>query len=107
MILRFLALALLVPAAALAQAPSIQSRAEAKLAEAPKGTRIGLVVADEAGREIVSILPDQRFIPASNTKMVTTATAFATIGDLTKPDPAGGTQVMLAGRDVTLRKPSA
>ncbi len=92
---RLLAIALLLPVPALAQAPSLQARAEAKLAEAPKGTRIGLVVADESGREIVSVLPDQRFIPASNTKMVTTAAAFATMGDLTKADVAGGTSVSL------------
>jgi serine-type D-Ala-D-Ala carboxypeptidase/endopeptidase (penicillin-binding protein 4) len=90
-----LALAILTPFSALAQIPSLQARAEAALAEAPKGTRIGLVVADETGREIVSILPDQRFIPASNTKMVTTATAFATIAGLDQPDVAGGAGVSL------------
>jgi serine-type D-Ala-D-Ala carboxypeptidase/endopeptidase (penicillin-binding protein 4) len=95
-------LALLAPLVAQAQTATLQSLAEAKLAAAPKGTRIGLVVTDEAGRELVAVLPDQRFIPASNTKMVTTATAFATMGDLTQTDVAGGTGVSLEGRDVRL-----
>jgi serine-type D-Ala-D-Ala carboxypeptidase/endopeptidase (penicillin-binding protein 4) len=100
MILRFLALALLVPATALAQTPSLLLRVEAKLAEAPKGTRIGLVVADETGREIVAILPDQRFIPASNTKMVTTAAALAWPAD--DPLIIQGARVWLTGQDVVL-----
>lgn len=96
MMLRLIAaLALLAPCPALAQTPTLQSRAEAALAQAPKGTRIGLVVADEQGREIVSILPDQRFVPASNTKMVTTAAAFATMAGLDGPDHEGGTYVSI------------
>ena len=43
------------------------------LAEAGPGTRWGMVVADAEGREIVAIDPEGRFIPASNTKLVTTA----------------------------------
>jgi serine-type D-Ala-D-Ala carboxypeptidase/endopeptidase (penicillin-binding protein 4) len=97
-----LALALSFPVAANAQQASLQARAEAALAAAPKGTRIGLVVADETGREIVSVLAEQRFIPASNTKLVTTATAFATLPDLDKPDISGGTSVVLDGRNVRL-----
>lgn len=83
-------------AAAAQQPPTLAARVAAKLAEAPAGTRIGLVVADDTGREIVAILPDQRFIPASNTKLVTTATAFATLTGLDAPDVAGGTSVGLA-----------
>lgn len=66
----------------------------AALAQAPQGTRIGLVVADEAGREIVAIRPDERFVPASNTKLFTTAAAFATL-DTAGPDAAGGASVRL------------
>jgi D-alanyl-D-alanine carboxypeptidase/D-alanyl-D-alanine-endopeptidase (penicillin-binding protein 4) len=43
------------------------------LAEAGPGTRWGLVVVDDTGREVIAIDPDDRFIPASNTKIFTTA----------------------------------
>lgn len=77
------------------QAPSLTDKVAAVLATAPAGTRFGLVVVDENGREIVAINPDQRFIPASNTKMFTTATAFDTLSGLDQSDPAGGTGVRL------------
>lgn len=74
---------------------SLQQRVEAKLGEAGPGTRFGLVVADEAGRELIAIAPDERFIPASNTKMFSTAAAFATLPGLDRPDAAGGAAVRL------------
>lgn len=77
-----------------AQAP-LQQRVEARLAEAGLGVRFGLVVADEAGRELVAISPDGRFMPASNTKLFTTAAAFATLPALERPDAAGGASVAL------------
>jgi serine-type D-Ala-D-Ala carboxypeptidase/endopeptidase (penicillin-binding protein 4) len=46
------------------------------LAEAGPGTRWGVVVADETGREILAIEPERRFMPASNTKLFTTAAAL-------------------------------
>ncbi|MEO7178286.1 MAG: D-alanyl-D-alanine carboxypeptidase/D-alanyl-D-alanine-endopeptidase [Allosphingosinicella sp.] len=73
----------------------LQQRVEAKLKEAGPGTRFGLVVAGEDGREIVAVAPDQRFIPASNTKMFTTAAAFATLAGLSAPDSEGGAGVRL------------
>jgi serine-type D-Ala-D-Ala carboxypeptidase/endopeptidase (penicillin-binding protein 4) len=79
-----------------------QTNVETILATAPKGTRIGLMVVDDAGREIVSVLPDQRFIPASNTKMFTIAAALATMTGLDTPDAAGGASVRIDGRDVVL-----
>ncbi len=57
---------------------------------------------DAQGREIVAVNPDQRFIPASNTKIVTTAAAFATLPMLDRPDVSGGAAVRLDGRDVVL-----
>ena len=91
--------ALLLPlaAAAHAQAPTqpLQQRVEAILHAAGPGPRWGLVVADESGKELIAINPDQRFIPASNTKMFTTAAAFATLGDLDQPDAQGGAAVRL------------
>jgi serine-type D-Ala-D-Ala carboxypeptidase/endopeptidase (penicillin-binding protein 4) len=94
------ALALLLAAPAVAQT-TLSSRVEALLAEAGPGVRFGLVVSDEAGREIVAINPDQRFIPASNTKMFTTAAAFAVL-PVDLPDGEGGAAVRIEGRDVVL-----
>src|SRR5579875_124760 len=81
-----------VPLAA-QRAPSLADKVDAVLTAAPPGTRFGLLVVDDAGRELVAINPDQRFIPASNTKMFTTAAAFDTLAGLDQPDPAGGTGV--------------
>ncbi|GAA0751617.1 D-alanyl-D-alanine carboxypeptidase/D-alanyl-D-alanine-endopeptidase [Sphingomonas sp. ABOLD] len=86
----------LLLAGAPADAPLPPAVAEA-LAKAPPGTRIGLVVVDAAGREIVALRPDERFVPASNTKLFTTAAAFATL-DVAAPDGAGGATVRLEGR---------
>jgi D-alanyl-D-alanine carboxypeptidase/D-alanyl-D-alanine-endopeptidase (penicillin-binding protein 4) len=55
-------------------------------------------VATEDGREIIAIAPDSRFIPASNTKMFTTAAAFATLQGVDGPDTDGGAAVRLEGR---------
>jgi serine-type D-Ala-D-Ala carboxypeptidase/endopeptidase (penicillin-binding protein 4) len=96
------ALFLAVAAPARAYQPELQQRVAAELAEAPAGARFGLVVAAEDGRELIAINPDGRFIPASNTKLLTTAAAFATMPGLDRPDEAGGAEVRLAGRDVIL-----
>jgi D-alanyl-D-alanine carboxypeptidase/D-alanyl-D-alanine-endopeptidase (penicillin-binding protein 4) len=91
------------PSAAADGPADLQQRVEAKLKEAGPGTRFGLVVATEDGREIVAIAPESRFIPASNTKMFTTAAAFATLPALDAPDAEGGAAVRLepAGRGVS------
>ncbi|HEX8309314.1 MAG TPA: D-alanyl-D-alanine carboxypeptidase/D-alanyl-D-alanine-endopeptidase, partial [Allosphingosinicella sp.] len=78
-----------------AAAQDLQKRVEARLADAGPGIRFGLVVATEDGREIVAIAPDSRFIPASNTKMFTTAAAFATLPGVDAPDSEGGAAVRL------------
>ena len=66
-VLRWVLLPLLLglAAPALADAPaappaSLQAQVDAALAAAPKGTRFGLLVVDEAGKVIVSINPDQQ-----------------------------------------------
>ncbi len=69
--------------------------------EAPPGARIGLVVAALDGREIVAIRPDERFVPASNTKLFITVTAFEML-DLSAPDATGGASVRIEGQDVVL-----
>lgn len=68
------------------------------LAKAPQGTRIGLLVVDPDGREIIALRPDERFIPASNTKLFTTAAALATL-ETHDPDRAGGATVRLEGHE--------
>ena len=65
-----------------------------RLAEGPEGTRYGMMVTTLEGEEILAILPDQRFIPASNTKMFTTATAYSMLPALDQS--ARGTGVTLS-----------
>ena len=95
-------LGLAMPALADAPAPTaptsaLQIQVDAALAAAPAGTRFGLLVVDEAGQVLVSVNPDGRFIPASNTKLFTTAAAYALLLGMDQPDVAGGTQVALLG----------
>ena len=82
-------------AAAAQPLPTLQQRVEARLREAGPGPRFGLLVTAEDGRALVSIDPDGRFIPASNTKMFTTAAAFATMPALDRPDAEAGAAVRL------------
>ncbi|MDO9489969.1 MAG: D-alanyl-D-alanine carboxypeptidase, partial [Sphingomonadaceae bacterium] len=77
---------------------TLQQRVEAALSTAPPGTRFGLLVTSEDGGELIAVNPDNRFIPASNTKMLTTAAAFATLSGLDGPDSAGGAAVRLGQR---------
>ncbi|WP_422056776.1 D-alanyl-D-alanine carboxypeptidase/D-alanyl-D-alanine endopeptidase [Sphingomonas sp.] len=101
-ILALVALALAAPVLA-QDAPAVRERVEAEFAKAPTGSRFGLVVSDGAGREIVAIRPDERFIPASNTKIVTTAAAWWTMPDaITAPDTKGGAAVRIEGKDLIL-----
>lgn len=96
----FLPPLLMLATPALAQA-SLQKEVEAKLAEAGPGTRFGLLVVDPAGHEIVAIRADDRFQPASTTKLVTTAAAFALL-PVDLPDSEAGALVRLDGTDVVL-----
>ena len=102
--MRPLVLIALVTASPLAaqQAAPLQTRVEAELAKAAPGTRFGLVVTDAQGREIVAVNPDQRFIPASNTKIITTAAALSTLTGFDRPDTTGGASVRIEGSDVVL-----
>jgi serine-type D-Ala-D-Ala carboxypeptidase/endopeptidase (penicillin-binding protein 4) len=95
-----LALGAAFPAAAQEAPGTLQQRVESRLREAGPGTRFGLVVATQDGRELVAIAPDARFMPGSNTKMFTTAAAFATLPGIGGPDTIGGAAVRLerAGR---------
>lgn len=87
-----LAIAAAAPQAA-APPPALDQSVERILAEGPAGTRYGLLVTTLEGEVLLSIAPDQRFIPASNSKMFTTAAAYA---DLPALDAAAsGTGVRL------------
>lgn len=88
--LLILAAALSLSAPALAQTAAPASPA-AILATAPAGTRFGLLVVDDQGREVAAIRADDRFIPASNTKLFTTAAAMA----LLSQQPAKGAVIGL------------
>lgn len=92
---------ILLPILLLAAAPASAETVDQALATAPAGTRIGLLVVDQDGRELAAVRADERFVPASNTKLFTTAAAFATL-DTAMPDAAGGATVSLEGRDVVL-----
>ncbi len=85
-----LAALLALSAPALAQNPASASPA-AILATAPAGTRFGLLVVDKDGREVAAIRADDRFIPASNTKLFTTAAALALLAG----QPAKGVTIGL------------
>ena len=87
------------PVVSAAQAPTLQQQVEALLGQAPKGTRFGLMVADADGRVLVSVNPDMRFMPASNTKLFTTAAALGLNPHPGHPDHASGAQVFLVRDD--------
>ncbi len=60
-----------------------------------QGVRWGLLVTDMDGREIVARNPDQRFLPASNTKLFTTAAVFRWQDELGAMSPRLGTFIAL------------
>jgi D-alanyl-D-alanine carboxypeptidase/D-alanyl-D-alanine-endopeptidase (penicillin-binding protein 4) len=60
------------------------------LAEAGPGTRWGMVVTDAEGREVIALDPDGRYMPASNTKVFTTAAAMWRMASGDFPDAANG-----------------
>jgi D-alanyl-D-alanine carboxypeptidase/D-alanyl-D-alanine-endopeptidase (penicillin-binding protein 4) len=58
-----------------------------------------MVVTDAEGREVIAIDPDGRYLPASNTKVFTTAAAMWRMADGTFPDAGnGGVVVQLERR---------
>ena len=101
LLLSLAALALpFVGAAAQNAPPPLLASIEQQLEQGPKGTRYGLLVAALDGAPILAIAPDERFIPASNTKMFTTATAYADLPALDRA--AQGTGVRLDQGDAIL-----
>lgn len=77
------------------------------LAALPQGARMGLLVVDVKGTVLAQANADQRMVPASTTKLFTTAAALALLPDPTAPDATGGADVVLEGPartpDVVLR----
>jgi len=63
----------------------------------PAGARMGVLVVDAQGAVIAEARADERMVPASTTKLFTTAAALALLGDVTVPDSAGGASVALQG----------
>lgn len=92
-----LAAVLIAPAPLIAR-ETLQQQVEGVLADAGQGVHWGMVVETQDGRRLISIDPDGRFIPASNTKMFTTAAAFWSMPGLNAPDRAGGASVRLQKR---------
>ena len=70
---------------------------EQKLAEGPAGARYGLLVTTTDGEILLSIAPDQRFIPASNTKMFTTAIGYAQLPLLQQAGRGTGVRIAKDG----------
>lgn len=79
--------------------PPPASDPDALFTETPaEGVRWGVHVMTLEGREILSVRADERFIPASNTKLFTTAAAFHYLGDLDVPDAEGSTRLLVQAR---------
>ena len=83
------------------EAAPLLTTVEHKLAEGPVGARYGLLVATLDGEVLVSIAPDQRFIPASNTKMFTTAIAYAQLPLLERTAKGTGVRLEAGAGGVT------
>ena len=90
----------LAGAAAQNAPPPLLAGIEQQLEQGPRGTRYGLLVATLDGAPVLAIAPDERFIPASNTKIFTTATAYADLPALDRA--AQGTGVRIDQGDVIL-----
>lgn len=85
---------LLAALLALAPLPAVAEQVPASpaqiLAEAGPGTRWGMVVVGADGRELIALDPDGRYMPASNTKVFTTAAAMWRMANGDFPDSANG-----------------
>ncbi len=82
---------------ALALSACASARSPDPLADpAYAGVRFGLVVATMDGRELAAVNADERFIPASNTKLFTAAAVFHRLTGLDQPDVAGAASLWLS-----------
>ncbi len=92
-------LAPLVFACLAALAPARAQTPESLNPPAPPEARWGLAVSTLDGRDVLTVNADQRFQPASVTKLVTTAAAFHTLPDPRLPNPALATTIRIEPRD--------
>lgn len=83
---------------ATAQEPKVLDAVQRALADGPAGTRYGILVTTMDGSDLLAIAPDQRFIPASNTKIFTTVTAFSALAALDASAQGTGVRLEQAGR---------
>ncbi|MEL7108409.1 MAG: D-alanyl-D-alanine carboxypeptidase/D-alanyl-D-alanine-endopeptidase [Pseudomonadota bacterium] len=73
---------------------SLEQKVEAALSNPEQtGIRWGLVVADMDGTELIAMRADDRFTPASNTKIVTTMASYHALDQLSSPEHNPGTRV--------------
>lgn len=104
-----LGLSFVLAACATAPAPPAQSSAEIpQTVEVPgDGSRLGVMVATLDGKVVRASRADERFIPASNTKLFTAAAAFRLLPALNVSQPELGTTLHLVpepdGRAPSLR----
>lgn len=61
------------------------------------GIRWGLVVSDMRGEELIAMRPDERFLPASNTKIITTMAAYHQLEALSVEATSPGTRLFIEG----------
>ena len=92
-----LGLGLVLAACATAPAPPAQTSAEIPqaLEASGEGSRFGVMAATLGGKVVRASRADERFIPASNTKLFTAAAAFRLLPDLRKSQPELGTTLHL------------
>ncbi len=105
------------PGAAQPAVAPLADRVATILAAAPAGTRYGLLVTDMDGAPLIAIAPDGRFMPGSNTKIYTTATAWSRMAALDatpagagvrlEPAGTGASDVVLVGRGDALLSSAA
>lgn len=80
--------------AAPAMAADLEGQIRAVLAKpAMEGTRWGLLVEDKQGHVIASIAPDERFQPASNTKIFVTTAVFDAMARGPFPNAGNGVRI--------------
>lgn len=62
--------------------PTLQQRINNSIKRGPalKGASVGVVVKDMEGNTLAAVNADQRLVPASNTKLITTGTALHSLG---------------------------
>ncbi|MEQ9504978.1 MAG: D-alanyl-D-alanine carboxypeptidase/D-alanyl-D-alanine-endopeptidase [Hyphomonas sp.] len=93
--IRTMALAWALVLAGCAATPPPVPVPEPIIVPAAQGVRLGLMVATLDGEPVFADKSNQRFIPASNTKLFTVAAVFHMMQGIDQPDPALGTSLQL------------